>query len=82
MRILLSSLSGVIFSIVFWERLRTIRLLQSASASTFEMACPGRTTAKMTSGENLLVSVLSKGIDILPPKSYLSLRYCDKSLNF
>ena len=77
-----SPLSGLIFSIPFLLRLSTIKLLQSASAYMLPRPWPGSVTVNITSGENLLVNVLSMGMVILPPRSYFSRLNWERSLNF
>ena len=51
----------ITISILFLLRFFTIKLLQSAIASMFPRPCPGNVTVKMTSGENLFVSLLASG---------------------
>ena len=60
----------------------TIRLRHSDRASKLEMACAGRVTVNITSGENLLLIFLSIVIVSLPAISYFSLLFCPPSLNF
>lgn len=73
---------GARFSMLFLARLRTMRLGHSARGSMLESACAGSVSANMTSVENLLVSVLRIGAEICVARSYFSLRYCVRSLNF
>ena len=49
--------------------LRTMRFVQSPIAYMEDKAWLGSTMVKMTSGENLLVIVLSMGSDRCPPRS-------------
>jgi len=80
--ILLRFLRGLRFSIEFLLKFTTIMFTHSERASILEMDCPGKITLKITSGENFRLIVLRMGSVNLPPRSYFSLRYWERSLNF